>query len=146
MLLVLAGPFSSACVTMQPPDGFLVLSRGPGELKATTPDDDRLWVRDFDDEARGDLAFWRDALKADFARNRGYTLLSERDVVDAGGTPGVELVWEATLGGRPFRELVAVFVREGLLGNTIRVVEFVAEKDRFDAQVEAVRGSIATLR
>jgi hypothetical protein len=137
---------ASSCVTMETPKTFLVIDRGTAELKATTPDDDRLWVRTFDDDVKGDLSFWRDALKNDLVKNRGYTLLSEGTATDASGAQGAELVLEATVDGRAYQELVALFVYEGALGNTIRVVEFVAEKDRFAAQLDDVRASVRTMK
>lgn len=142
VLVVLA----SSCVTMETPKSFLVIDRGGGELKATTPEDDRLWVRTFDDEDEGDLSFWREALKNDLVKNRGYTLLSEATITDGTGAQGAEMIVEATVDGRAYKELVALFVHEGVLGNTIRVVEFVAEKDRFDTQVADVRAAVQTLR
>ena len=142
-LLVVA---ALGCVTMQAPPGFLVLDRDGSQWKAATPQDDRLWVRDFADDDGGDLSFWRDALKDDLLKNRGYTLIAEGEAQDAGGHKGAELVMEATVDGRPYQELLVVFVYEGAFGNTIRVVEFVAEKERFAASVDEVRGSIRTLR
>ncbi len=136
----------SSCVTMEPPAGFLTIERGPGELKATTPEDSRLWVREFDDDAKGELSFWTDAVKNDFTKNRGYTLIGEQATKDASANEGRELVFEASVGGKPFRELLAVFVLPGVFANTIRVVEFVAPKDRFEQEVPGVRASIAAAR
>ncbi len=143
LIIVVAG---SGCVTMDAPAGFLVIERGPGLLKATTPEDSRLWVREFDDDAKGELSFWIDAVKNDFTKNRGYTLITDAPTQDGAQTAGHELVFEATVGGKPFRELLAVFVRPGLIANTIRVVEFVAPKERFDVEVQGVRAAIATAK
>lgn len=134
------------CVTMTVPERFLVLDRSGDELKAVTPEDSRLWVRDFSDDKQGGLAFWRDALRADFRENRGYVIVSERDVNDGAGTPGHEMVLETTLQGRPVRELLALFVYKGAFDDRIRVVEYVADKAAFDAEVEGVRSSLATLQ
>jgi hypothetical protein len=146
LTLALAG-LSSACSHMlEVPDRFLVVDESGRQLKAITPEESKLWVRDFDDDDRGGLAFWRDALKADLKDNRGYMVISETDVKDAGGTPGVELLLESTVNGRPVRELMAVFVYGGLFGDTIRVVEYVAEKATFDKEVDGVRKSLSTLK
>jgi hypothetical protein len=136
---------ASACTTMTPPERFLVVHEGGSELKAITPEESKLWLRDFDDDDRGGLAFWVDALRKDFKDNRGYVILSEAEVKDAGGTPGHEIVLETTIHGRPVRELLALFVYGGLWGDTIRVVEYVAEKEAFDKEVDAVRKSLATI-
>jgi hypothetical protein len=122
-----------------------VVDEGGDWLKAITPEESKLWVRSFDDEDRGGLAFWRDALWEDLRKNRGYLLVSEGEAKDARGTPGKELVFETSVGGRPVRELLVLFVDSGLCSDTIRVVEYVAEKEQFDKEVAGVRASIATL-
>jgi hypothetical protein len=136
----------SSCVTMEAPTGFLTIERGPGQLKATTAEDSRLWVREFDDDAKGELGFWIDTVKNDFTKNRGYTLIGEAPSKDASANEGHELVFEATVGGKPFRELLAIFVLPGVFSNTIRVVEFVAPKERFEQEAGGVRASIAAAR
>jgi hypothetical protein len=146
ILILLALIASSACITFTPPDRFLVVKRGGDELKAITPEESKLWIRSFDDDDKGGLAFWRDALKADLKDNRGYVVLSEADVKDGANTPGKELVLESTVNGRAVRELMDVFVYGGWFGDTIRVVEYVAEKARFDGEVDGVRKSITTLK
>ena len=145
-LLALAAVLaSSACVTMQPPDRFLVVDEGGTYLKAITPEESKLWLRDFPDADKGGLAFWRDALKADLKDNRGYVVVSEGEVKDAAGTPGHELVLESTVNGRTVRELLALFVYSGWFEDTIRVVEYVAEKETFEKEVAGVRASLATI-
>ena len=136
----------SGCLTMQVPERFLVIESGPGVLRALTPEESKIWVRDFDDDTKGTTTFWKDALKADLLKNRGYTLINESQVVDGGGHSGTMLTLEATLGGRPVRELLAVFVIPGLFSNTIRVAEYVADKEAFDGEVEGVKQGLTTLK
>ena len=136
----------SGCLTMQVPERFLVIERGPGVLRALTPEESKIWVRDFDDDTKGSATFWKDALKADLIKNRGYTLLNESQLQDGGGRQGIILTLEATLGGRPVRELMGVFVIPGLFSNTIRVAEYVADKEAFDAEVEGVKQGLTTLK
>ncbi|MDP2342641.1 MAG: hypothetical protein Q8O67_16910 [Deltaproteobacteria bacterium] len=136
----------SGCLTMQVPERFLVIESGPGVLRALTPEESKIWVRDFDDDTKGSATFWKDALKADLIKNRGYTLINESQLQDGGGRQGIILTLEATLGGRPVRELMAVFVIPGLFSNTIRVAEYVADKEAFDAEVEGVKQGLTTLK
>jgi hypothetical protein len=131
---------------MQVPERFLVIERGPGVLRALTPEESKIWVRDFDDDTKGSATFWKDALKADLIKNRGYTLINEAELSDGGGHKGIVLTLEATLGGRPVRELMGVFVIPGMFSNTIRVAEYVADKEAFDAEVEGVKQGLTTLR
>lgn len=143
LVLALAG---GACVSLEPPARFLVTDRSGDQLKAITPEESKLWVRRFDDEDKGGLEFWRDALKGDLKDNRGYLLLGEAPATDGTGAAGHSMTLETMVNGRPVRELIAVFVRPGLLGDSIWVVEYVAPKDVFDNEVEGVRASLSTLR
>lgn len=135
----------SGCLTMQAPDRFLIVERGPGVLRAITPEESKIWARDFDDETKATLAFWKDAVKADLIKNRGYTLVGESQIQDGGGHQGLLMTLEATLGGRPVRELLAVFVIDGVFSNTVRVAEYVADKEAFDVEVEGVKKALTTL-
>ena len=143
LVLALAG---GACVSLEPPARFLVTDRSGDQLKAITPEESKLWVRRFDDEDKGGLEFWRDALKGDLKDNRGYLLLGEAPATDGTGAAGHSMTLETMVNGRPVRELIAVFVRPGLMGDSIWVVEYVAPKDVFDNEVEGVRASLSTLR
>lgn len=143
LVLALAG---GACVSLEPPARFLVTDRSGDQLKAITPEESKLWVRRFDDEDKGGLEFWKDALKGDLKDNRGYLLLGEAPATDGTGAAGHSMMLETMVNGRPVRELIAVFVRPGLLGDSIWVVEYVAPKDVFDNEVEGVRASLSTLR
>lgn len=134
------------CVSLEAPARFLVTDRSGDELKAITPEESKLWVRRFDDEDRGGLEFWKDALKSDLKDNRGYVLLSEGPASDGTGAAGHVMTLETTVNGRPVRELIAVFVRPGWLGDSLWVLEYVAPKDVFDKEVASVQGSLATLK
>lgn len=137
----------ASCATLiDAPERFLVVDDGGSFVKAITPEESKLWLRDFPDDDRGGLAFWRDALKADLQDNRGYVVVSEGVAQDSAGTPGHELVLESTVNGRTVRELLVVFVYAGWFSDTIRVVEYVAEKDTFETEVASVRASVNTIR
>jgi hypothetical protein len=135
----------SGCIGLEAPKDFLVLKDGTSEYKAVSPDDARIWVREFSDGYGGDLAFWSEVLKNELVENRGYTLLEEGTTKDAGGTEGKLSTFELTAGGAPQRYLLAVFVHEGWLSNTVVAAEFAAEKAVFDKRVAAVKGALATL-
>ncbi len=137
--------FGTSCVTMTPPERFLVVDDGGDYLKAITPEESKLWLRDFPDADKGGLAFWKDALKADLKDNRGYIVISEAAVKDGAGTPGHEFVLESTVNGRTVRELLALFVYAGWFDDTIRVVEYVADKETFEKEVAGVRASLSTI-
>ncbi len=138
---------SSACaLTMKVPDRFLVVENEWGSLRALTPEESKLWVREFDDDSKGTLTFWRDALKGDLVQSRGYTPVEEASITDGDAREGVAMVFETSLSGRPLREFMAVFVVPGFFSNTIRVAEYVTDKGTFEGEVDGVRAAIATLR
>jgi hypothetical protein len=139
-------PLAAGCLTFEAPDRFLVVERGTDVLKAITPDEAKLWVREFSDPDGGSLDFWSDALKSDFVSNRGYTLLEEHAVKDHGGEKGLELLFELTAAGAAQRYLAVLFVYEGCCANTIRTIEFVAPRDLFERYAADVRKSVATIR
>src|SRR3979409_1240908 len=89
----------SSCISFTPPDRFLIVHNSGDDLKAITPEESKLWIRNFDDDDKGGLAFWKDALRADLKDSRGYILVSEGDIKDGAGTAGKELVLESTVNG-----------------------------------------------
>jgi hypothetical protein len=135
----------AGCVSMELPEPFVVLEKGTSELKAVTPDDARVWVRERSVSENAKLAFWAEVLRNEFVTNRGYTLVEERAAKDGSGVEGKEFVFEATIEGTAQRYLVAVFVHEGWLSNTVCTVELVAPKEVFAKLVDGVRKGIETL-
>jgi hypothetical protein len=104
-----------------------------------------LWVREFDDADKAPLSFWVETLVTEMKDNRGYTVVDQKDVVDASGLAGKAIELEVSLGGRPFREYMAVFSVPGFWSNTVRVAEYVAEKDLYATEIDAVRPSMLTI-
>jgi hypothetical protein len=144
MALAVAAGTLTSCLSIQAPS-FHVLEEGTDSLKAMTPDDARLWVREFGDSTKGNLSFWSQALRNDLVSNRGYTLIEERKVKDADGHDGAEMLFEVTAGGRAQRYIVALYVFEGLFSNTIRVAEYVAPKELQDKYEAEVRKAFAAI-
>ncbi len=142
LLLALAGA-AAACTTPPAPADFLVVDGGRGEVKAIAPDDSLFWVRQFRDGMRGDFAFWAEALEKEFVESRGYTLLEKRQV-KWNGAPGVELLFEVSAAGKARRYLATMAVAPGSFAHTIRMAEYVADKERFDQHLAAVRAALGT--
>lgn len=143
--LILATSLLSGCLTMEIPARFLSDEDSAEGLKAVSPDEAKLWVREFNDPDQGGLDFWAEALKNDLVGHRGYTLIEENDVTDREGRKGVEFVFEMSIQGIPHRYAVTLFVLEGWWWNTIRVSEFAAEKKIFDGYLAGVRESNRTI-
>lgn len=133
-------------VSMTLPSKFLQLETDRSQLKAMTPDDGMLWVREFADGDQGDLSFWVETLRNDLTSQRGYIVDDAGDVRDAAGRLGRRMTCSVNRDGEPYRYLIAVFVQRGTWTNTIRVVEFTARQPVFDANVADVLAAIPTLR
>jgi len=139
LALVLAG--CRAGLSIEPPPSFLVIARDRREVKAITPDEVKLWVREFDDPHGASASFWGDTLRNELLKNRGYVLIGERKVSDRDGREGLELLMEATAQGQAHRYLMTLFVGEG----RIRVGELVGPKPVFDRYLEDVRKALASM-
>jgi hypothetical protein len=143
LILLVAG---CRTIDMELPDRFVRFDDWDG-FKATTPAErSRLWVREFDDDARAPLSFWSETLLTEMKDNRGYLVIAESDVVDAAGRSGRAMEFEVSLGGRPFREYMVVFAIEGVFSNTVRVAEYVAETATFATEISAVKPAMLTIR
>lgn len=141
---VLAGALASCgSIEMSLPAGFLELRRADGQFRATTPEDDLILVREFTDSDEGGLEFWAKALANDLVSGRGYRLLATGPIEDSHRRKGTLMRFLVAVEGRMRGYLVAVWVRKKGL---IRVAEFVADKERFDARVEAVTQAFRTIR
>ena len=141
--VTIAALVASGCrLPMDVPSKFLVLDRRAHEIRAMSPDQARLLVRDLGDAKEGDLTFWSEALKNEFQGNRGYVLVQERKVKDAAGRDGAESLWETTLDGTAQSYLVTVFI----VDDTVRAAELLAPKPIFEKYLEDVRKAIGTLR
>ena len=134
--------FFSNKTPMETPRGFIAAGSGKHELQALTPDDARLWMREFSVHEDGDLEFWTKAITTHFVDNRGYKLL-DSSMVSARETKhfGHQLLFESFTDQRPAYYLItySLFDRGFLKSDyKIQVVEFVATPEQFAAYVESV--------
>lgn len=133
----------SACAhrSWTAPDRFVELESSRSGAKFVSSDDARLWIRRFDPEADGSLQYWRDHVRLQFTTERGYTLMSERDV-KVGGEPAVEFVFEATVDGALQRYALFLSVESGLVRDRVVTAEFVATPEAFAQHEAAVRTAL----
>lgn len=141
-LLLLASALN-ACQTIDPPDQFLTVERGFGRLKAVADDEGLYWVRSFADPEQAGFDFWQRVVENEFIERRGYTLIEKRALA---APAGAELLFEVTVSGVARRYLAVIWVESGITGDTIHVIEYVADKDRFDRHLDAVRQAVAAQR
>lgn len=148
LMLLLLLPACS--ITMDLPPDFLRIGRSGHEYKAITPDDGRLWVREFANDDDGTLEFWATTLQNDLVQKRGYELVGTTTTRDGAGHDGTQFECRAVANGERYGYLVSVFAvpRSFPLFSapTIMVVEFTAREAVFTARLDAVRDAIASLR
>lgn len=123
--------------------GFVPLeNQSTYDYRATTPEGVVVAVRVVDDEKRGDLAFWADAITLELRDHAGYALLDAKDVAARDGTKGRLLRFGHDEGDKPFAYWVAVFAAQGRLF----VVEAGGAKDTFDRAKPSVEWMLASVR
>lgn len=150
-MAMLCLPLLGACsMTMNLPTDFLCLEQSASHYKAITPDDGRLWVREFADPAAGTLQFWTTTLQNDCVQNRGYELVGATAVRDGSGHQGQQLEFRTVAEGERYGYLVSLFLLPGSFlpwsSQHVLVTEFTAREAVFAARLEAVRAAIGTLQ
>ena len=133
-------------VSIDVPGGFVLVERDRDQIKAVSPDESKLWLREFSATSRADLAFWSEALKSHLIHRRGYELVAERPVRDKADRDGLELLFQVVSRDTVQRYLVTLYVLDGPFWSNngkVRVVEFVAPGEAFDRHLQLVRRSTA---
>lgn len=118
------------------PPGFVDLgdSYPDGEYRATTADGAVLGIRAFDNEPKGELAFWSRALENRMRENGGYALLTKQPLTSRGGLVGAELDFGHDEGSTPHLYRVALFVTD----KKIFVLEAGGAKVEMDRQAAQI--------
>ena len=112
------------------------------EYRATSPEGVVVAVRVVDDERRGDLAFWTQAVTLQLRDVSGYALLDAVDVRSLDGTPGKLLKFGHDEGDKPFAYWVTVFPAQGRLF----LVEAGGAKEPFERARPNVEWMLASVR
>lgn len=109
--------------------GFVALeNQRDFDWRATTPEGVVVGVRVVDDEKRGDLGFWTQAVTLQLRDVTGYALLASSDVVSGDGTKGRRLEFGHDEDGKPFVYWISIFPAQGRLF----LVEAGGQKDLFE--------------
>ncbi len=123
--------------------GFVPLENQTAyDYRATTPEGVVMAVRVVEDEKRGDLAFWTQALTLQLRDVSGYALLDTADVRSLDGTPGKLLKLGHDEADKPFTYWVAIFPAQGRLF----LVEAGGAKDAFERSRPRVEWMLASVR
>lgn len=96
------------------PPGFVDLGDryGRHEYRATTADGVIIGIRDFDNEPKGEMAFWARALERRTREMAGYALLDKRDVTTRTGLKGVQMRFGHDEGKVPYLYHLVLFVTD----------------------------------
>ena len=130
---------------VQTAPGFVPLENQSGysyDYRATTPEGVVLAIRALDDEDRGDLAFWTQALTLQLRDVSGYALLETVDTTSRDGTKGKLLKLGHDEDGKPFTYWVGVYLAQGRLF----IVEAGGQKDAFDRAKPGVESMLASVK
>jgi hypothetical protein len=114
--LLLAALGGTSCRSFVPatPPGFVDLGdRYPhGEYRATTADGVVLGVRAYDNDPKGELAFWARSLERRMREVGGYALLDKRPVSARGGLVGTQMRFGHDEGKEPYLYEIVLFVTD----------------------------------
>jgi hypothetical protein len=120
------------------PAGFSAWKKA-SRFRAVSPDGVMYRVRSEKHEPKGELAFWKEALKERMVA-AGYQVASEADVT-SNGVPGALLELRAPLGEQDWTYLVAVFP----VGGKLVLAEAAAEITQFEPRKQAILAAVGEL-
>jgi hypothetical protein len=129
-------PFTAAT-----PSGFVDLSDGypRNEYRATTADGVVIGIRAFDNEPKGEAAFWLKAIENRMRDAGGYALLGKTAVKNKAGQPGTRLSFGRDEDSKSHLYDVCVFVA----GDKVYVIEAGGSKAEVERQKAQIDWAIA---
>jgi hypothetical protein len=96
--------------------GFVPLeNQSSYDWRATTPEGVVVAMRVVDDERRGDIAFWTQAVTLQLRDVSGYALLESTDVTSADGTRGRMMKFGHDEDGKPFVYWITIYAAQSRL-------------------------------
>lgn len=142
-LLLTAAVTQAGCsgFALRPPEHFVELEEPEWSgfaLRAVNADGVVLGVREVDNDPRGTLTFWTDAIRNRLRTVRGYALLDERQVKAASGHTGYQMLLGRDEGSQTYDYWVTVFVTD----DQVLVVEAGGRREEFARVQSAVRRAI----
>jgi hypothetical protein len=125
------------------PPGFVDLGTHypDGEYRAVTAENVVIGIRAWDNDPKGNLAFWSRALERRMREMGGYALLDKRDVAAQAGLTGVAMRFGHDEGRTPYLYTVAIFVT----AKKIYVVEAGGVKDEVVKVEPLIQQAIVSL-
>lgn len=139
-ILVLAASLAAfaGCRPFVPatPPGFVELEDrySSSEYRATTADGVVIGIRAFDNEPKGERAFWVRAIENRMRDSGGYALIEKREVKNRGGLTGTELRFGHDEGDEPYLYRLTIFVTD----KRVFLVEAGGTKAQMERQAEQI--------
>lgn len=126
---------------MSAPDGFLVVASSRRELQAVSPDDARVWLREFpvDNDTTND--FWARAIQTHLVDHLGYRLIDQTEITGPARQTGHQMLFASDSAQGPMRYLLTVLPQPKRAWSSkqrIQVVEFAATAELYAEYVDAV--------
>ena len=126
---------------MSAPDGFLVVASNRRELQAVSPDDARVWLREFPVDNDTTPNFWARAIQTHLVDHLGYRLIDQTEITGPARQTGHQMLFESDSIQGPMRYLLTVLPQPKRAWSSkrkIQVVEFAATAELYAEYVDAV--------
>lgn len=126
---------------MSAPDGFLVVASSRRELQAVSPDDARVWLREFPVDNDTTTNFWARAIQTHLVDHLGYRLIDQTEIAGPAQQTGHQMLFESDSIQGPMRYLLTVLPQPKPAWSgkrRIQVVEFAATAELYGEYVDAV--------
>ena len=127
------------------PPGFVELEQQQDvgyAYRATSADGLVIAVRQLDNDPKGEISFWEQAIENQLRQRAGYSLLEKRDAKSADGTPGRQLRFGHDEGKTPHLYYVTLFVDD----HHIYLIEQGGTKELVEAHAADLDGAVTRFR
>ena len=147
LLVIAAGLSAASCrpFRIETPESFIELEesrRSDYAYRATTADGIVVAIRTEDNDRRGTLEFWSEAIRSKLRDVRGYAVLEERDINAQGGMPGKQIRFGRDESGHAYRYWVSLFVRHEGRNPLVWVIESGGQQDVFEDRQDDIEAMI----
>jgi hypothetical protein len=147
MLVGLLGCLMGCGYAFEPstPSGFVELKKQEDAgyaYRATSADGLVIGVRQLDNDPKGELSFWEQAIENQLRQRVGYSLIDKRDAKSADGTAGRQLRFGHDEGKTPHLYYVTIFITD----HHIFLIEQGGTKELVEAHAADLDGAVTRFR
>lgn len=153
MLSLIAEGCSPAVVaprfSIETPESFLALDEAEYSdfvYRATSADGVVIGLREINNERRGSLNFWSEAVCNELRSGSAYALIEEQDVTSQSGLQGRQFRFGRDQAGHPYHYWVTIFVQTSDVEPRLWLIEAGGEQEPFERHQEAIEAMITSFR